>query len=273
MNLYKRYMNNQKTNTELVNHHYLLVSIWHFAASVEEALNPRFRNSPLAIIENEDSELKIVDCNAMAANLGIKKGLGLKKALQITPRLVIRPIQSNHLKGFANNFIKISKKLGGVINSNQHEILLRIPYSTPIERAAMFLKIQNICWQELECKIVAGFGSSPVLAKLANLTLHQPGFRYFDKADKFNLQQVPIRFLPGLGKQNALKLKNSGVNSVKDFINETSENIYSLLGRAGLALRYKVIAWHPQPDLPEKPHAKPRLNFGLFKNNFSATPA
>jgi len=52
MNLYKRYMNNQKTNTELVNHHYLLVSIWHFAASVEETLNPRFRNSPLAIIEN-----------------------------------------------------------------------------------------------------------------------------------------------------------------------------------------------------------------------------
>lgn len=272
-------MNNQKTSVisdnkpGLINHHYLLVSIWHFAASVEEALNPRFRNTPLAIIENKDSELKIIDFNAIAAGLGIKKDLSLKKALQITPRLVIRPIQSNHLKGFANNFIKISKKWGEVISSNQHEILLRIPYSTPIERAILFLKIQNICWQELECKIVAGFGSSPVLAKLANLTLRQPRFRYFDKADKVNLQQVPIRFLPGLGKQNILKLKNRGIHSVRDFINETSGNIYSLLGRTGLALHYKVIAWQPQPDLPEKPPVKPRLNFGLFKNNFSASTA
>ncbi|MFA6587615.1 MAG: hypothetical protein WCT08_00960 [Patescibacteria group bacterium] len=258
--------------------HYLYISINHFAASVEEALNPQFRNVPLAIIENINSELTIVDCNVIAASFGIKKGMSLKKAFQITPRLVIRPIQSGFLKGFSRAFIKISKKWGEFVMEKNNEILLTIPYSTSIERAIIFLKIQNACWQELECKVNIGFGSSPTLAKLANLTLRQPGFQFYDKNDAQTLNRIPIRFLPGLGQSSALRLKESGIAFIGEFLNAKTEDVYSWLGKKGLALRYQVTSsWigvkKPEEIVGSKAiglKLNKRFNFNFFNKNLAS---
>ncbi|RJO59474.1 hypothetical protein C4546_01850 [Candidatus Parcubacteria bacterium] len=266
-----------QTGQNQMAHHFLVVSIWHFWASLAEALNPRLRNLPLALVENLNEQARIVDCNVLASNLGIRKNQSLNAALRKTPRLVVKTLSENHQVGFVKTFQKLAKKWGEPLKIQDHEVLLRIPATTVIQRAAKFLKVQTDCWLELECKIKAGFGSTPILAKLAMLTLKQPGFKYLSVSDQEHLKMIPLQLLPGLGWRTGAVLKRYGVNNVSDFLTTPADQVYAWLGKNGLRLQYQInrgflTTPNPVENFQKNSDFKSRLNLKLNQLKNSLHP-
>lgn len=225
------------------------VRLWHMVASVEQAVQPSLRSVPFVVIDPRRTSRRVLAANELARGLGIRPGLQVQHVMRKFPNVQIRELNVDRLQGFTRAFHRIAKQWGRVTSTTQDGMGLTIiiPAVDALQRAAVFLHIQEACWQELECNVVVGVGSNVDFAHLAAEACAEPGFRYLDRYEEQALNTLPVSIIPGIGRRTARALVELNVATVWHFMQLDQTTIGELGGRSlvRIANRYAPAASLP----------------------------
>lgn len=233
----------------------IAIQLWHAAISVEEAMHPKLRGTPFAIVDLTGTQPRILDANDQARALGVRARMTVEQAMQRAPRLVLRPHNPQRLNAFLKVYKRLAKHWGTVLRHSGADLTVVTNSLTMLERTSLFLKIQSACWRELECQVTVGMGPTPTFAELARRGLRQPGWQYVGPQDRDILHHLPVRLLPRLGDRTAEALQSYGIRTIADFAKQSPATIFRALGRSGLQLYAKArgeeVVPEPAPTLPK----------------------
>lgn len=239
MNFFTRLSQRTASNGTAVAH----VRLWHFAASVEQALQPSLRNAPFAIVNHYRPDGRVIDTNELARALGVRAGTTVHRLRQRFQTVQIRLYNEERIQGFSKAFFTQAKRWGKIAATDApgYAVTVIIPAVNTLERAAVFMHIQEMCWRELECNIAVGIGSTIAFAKLAATACVEPGFRYFDAHEQQALNTLPVSSIPGIGRRTAAALVQLNVPTVWHFLQLEPDTIEELGGRSLLRLYRQYI--------------------------------
>ena len=262
MNFFTRLSQHASSTGTAVAH----VRLWHFVASVEQALQPALRNTPLAVVDNDHPDGRTIDVNDLARALGVRTGTPVHRLRHRFPSVQIRVFNAERMQGFSKAFFTQAKRWGRIAatGTQQYAVTVIIPAVNALERAAVFMHIQEVCWKELECNIAVGIGTTIAFAKLAATACVEPGFRYFDVHEHQTLNTLPVSIIPGIGRRTAHALVQLNVPTVWHFLQLDPQTVEQLGGRSLLRLYRQYI---PVAALPfvEPLYAQPLSMRHLFQ--------
>jgi DNA polymerase IV len=263
MNFFTRLSQRTSSNGTAVAH----VRLWHFIASVEQALQPSLRNTPFAVVDRNRLDGRVVDANELARALGVRPGLTVHRLKHRFPGVQIRQYNAERTQGFSRAFFAQAKRWGRIatIDPTGYAVTVIIPAVNALERAAVFMHIQEVCWEELECNITVGIGATVAFAKLAAAACIEPGFRYFDTHEQQALNALPVSMIPGIGRRTAAALVQLSIPTVWHFLQLDAQTVEQLGGRSLLRLYRQYI---PIAALPfvEPLYAQPVTIRHLFQS-------
>jgi nucleotidyltransferase/DNA polymerase involved in DNA repair len=243
------------------------VRLWHFVASVEQALQPSLRTVPFAVVNHDSADGRVVDANEIARGLGVRAGVSVQRLRQRFPTVQVRTYNGERIAGFSKAFYQQAKRWGRIATSDTtgYVVTAIIPAVNALERAAVFMHIQEVCWRELECNIAVGIGSTVAFAKLATVACVEPGFRYLDAHEQQALNTLPVSTIPGIGRRTAHALVQLNVSTVWHFLQLDAQTIEQLGGRSLLRLYRQYV---PVAALPfvEPLYAQPVPARHLFQS-------
>ena len=225
------------------------VRLWHMVASVEQAVQPSLRSIPFVMVDPRRTPLRILDTNELARALGVRTGMQAEHVVRKFPSVQVRTLNVERLQGFLRAFHGIAKQWGRITSTTQDGMGLTIiiPAVDALQRAAVFMHIQEACWHELECNVVVGVGPSVDFAHLAADACPEPGFRYLDRNEIQSLNTLPVSIIPGIGRRTARALVDLDVATVWHFMQLDQTTIGQLGGRSlvRIANRYARAATLP----------------------------
>lgn len=250
------------------------VRLWHFVASVEQALQPALRNTPFAVVNHNHLDGRVIDANELAQALGVRAGTTVHRLRHRFPTVQIRTFNEVRIQGFAKAFSTLAKRWGRItaLAPDSQAITVIIPAVDALERAAVFMHMQEACWKELECNITVGIGATIAFAKLAATACVEPGFRYFDVHERQALNTLPVSSIPGIGRRTAAALVQLNVATVWHFLKLDPQTIEQLGGQSLLRLYRQYI---PIAALPfVEPLYAPQVKMHhLFQNTATSSAA
>lgn len=210
------------------------VRLWHMVVSVEQAVQPSLRSVPFVVVDPRRTPLRVLDANELARSLGIHAGMQVQYITKKFPGIQVRMLNVERLQGFTRAFHRIAKQWGRVTSTTRDGMGLTIiiPAVDALQRAAVFMHIQEACWHELECNVVVGVGSSVDFAHLAAEACPEPGFRYLDRHEEQVLNTLPVSIIPGIGRRTARALVELNVATVWHFMQLTQTTIGELGGKS-----------------------------------------
>jgi nucleotidyltransferase/DNA polymerase involved in DNA repair len=219
------------------------VRLWHFVASVEQALQPALRNTPFAVVDGHRPDGRVIDANDLARALGVRTGTTISRLHYRFPTVQIRVFNAERMQGFSQAFFAQAKRWGRIsaMDTQNYAATVIIPAVNALERAAVFMQIQEVCWKELECNIAVGIGSTIAFAQLAAAACVEPGFRYFDVHEHQTLNTLPVSIIPGIGRRTAQALVQLNVPTVWHFLQLDPQTVQQLGGRSLLRLYRQYI--------------------------------
>lgn len=245
MNFFTRLSQRTTSNGTAVAH----VRLWHFVASVEQALQPSLRNLPFAVVSHNRPDGRVIDMNELAQALGVRTGTTVHRLRHRFPTVQIRLYNQERVRGFSKAFFGQAKRWGklATIDVTGYAVTVIIPAVNALERAAIFMHIQEVCWRELECNITVGIGPTVAFAKLAAAACVEPGFRYVDTREQQALNTLPVSVIPSIGRRTARALVQLNVPTVWHFLQLDAQAVEQLGGRSLLRLYRQYI---PVASLP-----------------------
>lgn len=238
------------------------VRLWHMVASVEQAVQPSLRSVPFVVTDPRRTPLRVVDANELARTLGIKPGTNMQYVRRRFPQVQVRELNVERLRGFISAFHRIAKQWGRITSTTQDGmgVTLLIPAVDALQRAAVFLHIQEACWKELECNVAVGVGPSVDFAHLAAMACPEPGFRYLDRHEHQMLNTLPVSIIPGIGRRTARALVDLDVATVWHFLQLDLTAIGELGGRSLVRIAHR---YAPTAMLPFQPQTLPLYTSAL----------
>jgi DNA polymerase-4 len=263
MNFFTRLLQRSTSQGATIAH----IKLWHFVASVEQALQPSLRNVPFAVVSTNRADGKVIDANELARAFGVRPGSTVHRLRHRFPNVQIRNYNHERIQGFTKAFNAQAKRWGRIISTSTdgQAITVIIPAVNTLERAAVFMHMQEVCWKELECNIVVGVGSTIAFAKLAAAACAEPGFKYFDIHEQQTLNTLPVSLIPGIGRRTASALVQLNVPTVWHFLQLDPQTVEQLGGRSLLRLYRQYM---PVAALPfvEPIFVQPIRMHNLFQN-------
>jgi DNA polymerase-4 len=199
-----------------------LVDMNAFLASVEEGLNPAFRNQPV-IVGGLPGERGIVICaNYVARNMGVKFGTIISEAFKIIPDAVFirgeTRIYQDYWDRVCSIFYDFTPQVEPVSMDEAYlDLTGCVDNSGEIEPYMTEMKARVISSTGLRCSV--GAGSSKTIAKIASNMEKPDGLMIIPSGDESRfLATLPIRQLPGVGWRTEKVLNDFGVTKIGDIL-------------------------------------------------------
>lgn len=203
-----------------------------FYASCEELDNPSLRGKPLAVAGKSDRAI-ITTANYKARTFGIHSAMPVFMARQLCENLIIVPMRRNR-------YLQKSKEVFDVLKTYTEKIeKVSIDESyldlTDLNPDRKFLSsIQNNILVKTGLSVSIGMSFNKFLAKLASDWNKPGGIKIIEEKDiPYILMDLDIRRIHGIGKKSEEKLRNLGINKVKDLYSLKEDFLTDLFGRAG----------------------------------------
>jgi len=212
-----------------------------FFASIEQAINPRFKGKPL-IVGTRNNKFHTVVCAASyeAKALGINSGMPSIEAFKICPKLEFTPADQS-------KYIWTSQEILGMLKC----------YNLPVEYASIdefqidvsginnpveFAKtIQKQIYSRFNITVSIGIAKNWILAKLASKLKKPNSLEYInDENLEFILSTVPAKKLCGVGEKTEIILADLGINSCLDLYKKSASFLEANLGAVGLNFYYSL---------------------------------
>ena len=202
-----------------------------FFASVEEILNPKLKNLPIAVGGRTSRASVIASPNYIARKYGVKAAMPNFKAKKLCPNLIIVNNHFNEYEKYSNMFISyICQKLTNNIEvMSIDECFADITHKCKNQHDAINLakKIQRLIYKDIGLKCSIGVSYNKFLAKMGS-DIHKPyGITsIFTKKDiEKYIWPLPIEDMFLIGASSSKKLHKFGINTIKDLANKKNNKV------------------------------------------------
>lgn len=212
-----------------------------FYVSVERLKDPSLIGVPVAVGGSADGRGVVASASYEARDFGVHSAMPMSQALRLCP----------HLKVVSSSFTSYSKYTNQV-----HETLLEF---TPLVQMASqdeayidlsgterlwgptlvaAEKIRELVLERTKLPCSLGVASNKLVAKVASALCKPRGLLYIPYgSEEAFFAPLPIKKLPGIGKQTQKRLIELGINTLGDIANLSDERAKRLFGEQGASFR------------------------------------
>jgi DNA polymerase-4 len=201
-------------------------------------------------LENGKVRGIVVTASYEARKLGIKTGTTLKEALEIYPNLKVI-VPDYKLYHFLSYKLKLflKRKIPKVEQYSIDEFFGDLEGWVDERDVVRFCyRLKDEIYQKFSLPVSIGIAKSKWSAKLATSFAKPHGVFKIDNVEEF-IKPIPIEKFPGIGKRIEKKLKERGIETLGDVI-ENKELLYSW-GKNGVVL-YKRILGMDEEEVEER---------------------
>lgn len=189
-----------------------------FFAQCEENCNPKYKNLPLAV--GYDGKRGVISTsNYIARKYGVHSAMPTYKAKQLCKDLVIVNGRYDLYSKVSSNFMSYLKnryKLVEVASIDEAYIDMTGYFEKENARSYL-LDLQLDIYKKLSLKCSIGYSYNRFLAKMSSDLVKPMGLTIcLDKDYKNLFWGMDISNMYGIGKKTTPKLKNLGINTIKD---------------------------------------------------------
>lgn len=211
-----------------------------FYAAVEARDDPSLRGKPIAVGGTADRRGVLTTCSYEARAYGVRSAMPTATALRLCPELIVLPVNMDKYRVASRAVHTVFRRFTERIEPlSLDEAFLDVSSSAQLQGSAtrMAQEIRAQVAARVGITISAGVAPNKFLAKIASdwqkpngLTVIRP-----DQVDDF-VASLPVSRIFGVGKVNAAKLKQLGVESCADLQKLSLLDLDRRFGRFGKRL-------------------------------------
>ncbi len=228
-----------------------------FFASVEQAVNPRLKNKPIAT----GAERGIVVAMSYEAKaLGVVRGMPVHQLKKTCPACIFVPSQYNNYELFSRKMMQILRNMSPLVEKYSIDEAfcdltgLCALYHMTYEQIAHTIQLR--IWNEVNISVSIGLSITKSLSKICSAFQKPNGITVVNKKNRNAfLQTLPIHSIWGIGQKSAALLKSYGIYGVSDFCDRPELWVRSKLGKVGVDI-WRELHGHvsyPMNAAPVKP--------------------
>ena len=202
-----------------------------FFASVEEILNPKLKNLPIAVGGRTSRASVIASANYIARKYGVKAAMPNFKAKKLCPNLVIVNHHFDEYEKYSNKFINyICHKLTNnieVMSIDECFADITQKCKSPQDAINWAKMIQRLLYKDIGLKCSIGVSYNKFLAKMGSDIRKPYGITpIFSKQDiEKYIWPLPIEDMFLIGASSSKKLRKFGINTIKDLADGKNNEI------------------------------------------------
>ncbi|MGD9660578.1 MAG: DNA polymerase IV [Porticoccaceae bacterium] len=215
-----------------------------FFAAVEMRDDPSLRHIPLAIGGSAERRGVISTCNYEARRFGIHSAMASWQALKLCPSLVLLPHSMEKYRqasaGLKRIFADYSESIEMV---SVDEAYLDVTDSELCRGSATLIatEIRNRVKSEIGITLSAGVATNKFLAKVASEWQKPDGlFVIKPGEERVFVDNLPIKYIHGVGKVTAARLARLGITHCKDIQQKSLAELIPHFG--SFAVRLKALS-------------------------------
>lgn len=197
-----------------------------FFASAEELRHPELKGKPIAV-GSLSSRGVLATANYEARKLGIHSAMPTMQAKALAPDLVILQGDHAYYRKLSSQFFDYLRNYSPMLEPlSIDECFLDVTkciqkYDRPLDLA---VQIQQGVYEKLGLKCSIGVAPNRFLAKMASDMYKPMGITVLRKSEvERKLWPLPIEDMIGIGKRTVPKLKEAGIEKIRDLADEKNE--------------------------------------------------
>jgi len=232
----------------------LHIDMDYFFAQIEEQENPQFKGKPI-VVGADPKEGKgrgvVSTASYSARKYGIHSALPISKAYQLCPQAIFLPVNMELYQKVSEKIMEIVKKyLPRSIPSESEGLLRGSPAFEQVsldeayldlsflksysKTEALATKLKNEILEKEKLTATVGIGPNKLIAKMATNQAKPNGLLLIKPNQvKSFLEPLDIEDLPGIGPKTAEKLREIGINKIKELQRLSREKLKEMFGKVG----------------------------------------
>ena len=230
----------------------LHIDMDYFFAQIEERENPQFKGKPIVVGADpkEDKGRGVVSTASYSARkYGIHSALPISKAYQLCPKAIFLPVNMELYQKVSEEIMAIVKKYSPTFEQvSLDEAYLDLSFlwqaikgKRPLiiygQGEELAEKLKKEIYEKEKLTSTIGIGPNKLLAKMASKKAKPNGLLIIkpDQVKKF-LEPLDIDDLPGIGPKTAKKLREIGINKIKELKNLSKTRLKDIFGVVGVRI-------------------------------------
>ena len=202
---------------------WLLVDMNSYFASVEQQMNPKYRNRPLAVVPTIADTTSCIAASIEAKKFGVKTGTLVADAKKMCPGIILVKGDHNHYIRYHDQIVEAVESclpVTSVMSIDEMACRLggrdQIPENAEKLAREIKTKIFKI-GSELRCSI--GVSTNRFLAKIASDMKKPDGLTFLYKEElPHSLLKLQLRDLPGVGRNMEQRLFEQNIRTMEQLI-------------------------------------------------------
>lgn len=224
----------------MLNVHWLFLDMNSYFASVEQQVQPKLREKPVAVVPVMTDRTCCIAASYEAREFGIRTGTNVGDARRLCPHL--RLVLAQH-----ENYIRIHHQIIAAVETvlpvekvcSIDEMVCRIsPHQRSLDDAILLAgRVKQAIYTQvgpwLRCSI--GLSTNRFLAKVASNMQKPDGLTYITRNElPYKLYRLSLSDLPGIGRGMLARLQNHGILTVRQLCSLSRDDMsdvwHSVLG-------------------------------------------
>lgn len=216
-----------------------------FYASAEIARNPKLKNKPL-VISGQSRRSIITTASYEARKFGIHSAMPLFQAYQKCKNLIVLPVDFEYYHQLSNDFFNIIASYSDILEvasiDECYVDVTKIIQEKNCHPIKLAKQIQQDVYKQLHLKCSIGISPNKFLAKMASDMKKPMGITVLTRSNLKELMwPLDIQNMFGVGKKTTIKLKEAGINTIKDIADYSNYDILrQIVGKNALLLYRKA---------------------------------
>jgi DNA polymerase-4 len=231
------------------------LNVADFAVAVERAVDGRLRDRPVIIAPAGAARAAVYDMSEEAYRSGIRKGMALRRAVRLCRDARILPPHPDRYEHAMRALLKQTLPYSPLIETGEDDGHLFLDVSGTTR---LFGPAPDVAWR-LRRQVKKDLGLDPIwsvapnklVAKVAT-RLVKPDGEYIVGAgeEKALLAPLPIKLVPGIERDDLLRLREFNLTRVSQFAALSLEQLQIPFGARALFLYQIARGIDPSPVLP-----------------------
>lgn len=216
-----------------------------FYASAEISRNPGLKGKPI-VISGKSRRSIITTASYEAREYGIHSAMPLFQAVELCKDLIVLPVDFELYHRLSNDFFDIiasySKTLEVASIDECYVDVTKLIQKKQIHPVNLAKQIQDKIYKQLNLQCSIGIAPNKFLAKMASDMKKPMGITVLTRSNlKILMWPLDIKDMFGIGKKTQPKLREVGINTIKDIANYDNYNkLRQIIGKNALLLYRKA---------------------------------
>ena len=226
-----------------------------FYASVEQRDNPELRGQPL-VVGGGNNRGVVAAASYEARKFGIRSAMPMAEANRRCDHLLCVKPRMSHYKDASKTIFNVFREFTPLVEGlSLDEAFLDVTasmklFGTPENIAT---KIKQRILADTQLKASVGVAENKLVAKIASDLDKPDGLTIVMPADYARvLDPLPVRVIPGIGRETLKRLSTVGVATIKDLRTADTRDLEPIFGRFTQKTRDRAAGIDARPVVPSR---------------------